>query len=114
MRLLSPFLYGFLVLSYFLFKEEEDIGRALFMYLPFMVLFPSLVYPYGLMILLVLLPIGASYWAKGREKIAIYLAIGIGLSQIHAVAYEKILGSLLPPFIPGFGALRIVLTLLFS
>lgn len=86
--------------------EPTRVAGAM-MYIPLMPAIPMLAYHYELSILLPLIPMVSYLWVRegGRaSRWALSAAvIGLSLSQMHAVALEKLFAVYYVHFIPGFG-----------
>jgi len=93
-------------------KNAKRQLQDLLMYLPFMVAVPSIAYHYELVILIPLIPLLGSLWVERRDAtsrlIVSAATVGVGLSQVNAVALEKIFGSVSFHVIPGFGLLLVM------
>ena len=90
-----------------------ELRSSVVLYFPFMVAVPQLAYHYELVNLLALIPVVTWGWlqassAADRRALAV-MTVGIGLSQFHAVAAEKVVGSVYPHFVPGLGLLVVLL-----
>jgi hypothetical protein len=107
-------LLGLLVVRDALARERsrEELAASVALYFPFMVAMPRLVYHYELIFVLALIPVVGWCWANAtarRERaILAFLVVGIALSQFQAVAAEKLIGTVHPHFVPGFGLLLVM------
>ena len=87
--------------------NDKELCASVLMYLPFMVAVPQLSYQYGLVCILPMLPVVSWFWentvSPAAKIILAFSTVGIALSQFQAVAAEKLIGTVHPHFIPGFG-----------
>jgi len=90
----------------------EQLAEVM-MYFPFMVAIPKVAYHYGLVILIPMIPMFCYLWNQnhnsGAEKTLLIAILGIALSQIQAVALERLFDTILPHFIPGFGLFLVMI-----
>jgi len=84
---------------------------AAMMYFPFMVAMPELVFHYSLVVLLPLVPMVAGLWRRRgarADRVLTLLAVGLALSQWQAEACARLVGNIVPHFVPGVGLLVVL------
>ena len=93
-------------------RKKFDISVVM-MYFPFMVALPKTVYPYSLVICMLLLPMVVYLWKKSIRKYQrIWLAailLGVSLMQWQAIALNKLTQNILAHLIPGLGLLIVMI-----
>jgi len=92
--------------------NDKEVCASVSMYLPFMVAVPQLTYHYELVVILPMLPVVSWLWKNAvwpAERILLtFITVGIALSQFQAVAAGKLIGTVHPHFLPGFGLFMVV------
>lgn len=92
--------------------NDKRICASVIMYIPFMVAVPQLTFHYELVCILPMLPVVSWLWKNtvwpAEKKSLAFISVGIALSQFQAVAAEKLIGTVHPHFIPGFGLFMVV------
>ena len=110
-----------IVADYKIFKKYNtlDYGTeisSIMMYFPFMVAVPKVAFQYELVILFPLVPMLCFLWQKHNnpmsQKIVLLFIIGIAMSQIQAVALQKLFNPKyeFPHFFPGFGLFLVMIS----
>jgi hypothetical protein len=95
----------------------EFSARAV-LYFPFMIAVPQLTYHYELVFLPALLPLFCRLWLRdglqdrGARRWIVFLSLCVALSQFHAVAMEKLTGTVVWHFVPGFALFLVLLGVL--
>jgi hypothetical protein len=93
----------------------RDFPALALTYFPFMVAVPALVYHYEFVLLLALIPLVGRWWqasADARVRRALLgLTLGLAFTQWQTYALEPLVGSQLPQFVPGFGLLAVIISL---
>lgn len=92
--------------------QREHFSNAL-LYFPLMVAIPQTVYHYEFVLLIPLLPVLSFLWkdrlSAFQQYCLVLMAVGIALSQWHAIALYAITDNMLVQYIPGFGLLLVII-----
>jgi len=115
--LAQPFYLGLLSLMVWRDLRERNLERRqlcaeVMLYFPFLVAIPQLAYQYELNWLITMLP--AVGWLASRsrdrtQQALLWLIVtGVALGQFHAVAAQRLLDSVAPYVVPGFGLLLVI------
>ena len=111
---IAAVIYGALILpvlfvDYRLSKIKKYDMASAALYVPFMIAWPQLVYPYAFVVCAILIPTMSHLWQNNANKIQsiviVVIAIGIFLSQSQAFALYNLTGSDLAHAVPGVGLL---------
>ena len=83
------------------------------LYLPFMIVFPKVIYHYSLIICLLLIPALSHLWktseTRPQKGLIFIITIGVALTQWQTVATYKLTDNIVSHIIPGFGLLMVLI-----
>ena len=94
------------------YPSPRGLAASITFYFPFMVAVPKLAYQYELIWLIAMLPAVGWLASRSRDRtrqaLLWLIVAGIALGQFHAVAAQRLLDSVAPHVVPGFGLLLVI------